>query len=82
MLGVKISEYLTSKLGAELSIDDLVVDVELHHGRLYTALVVTKGRFITGRRNDANGVFNLLFSSEDITDLKLHAFVYARRQRS
>ncbi|MYM24664.1 hypothetical protein GTP46_18670 [Duganella sp. FT135W] len=79
MLGILIPRYLTAKLGAELSVDDLVVDVELRDGRILTALVVKDGCCITGRRDGPSDAFSLLFASEDIADVRLHAFVYAHR---
>lgn len=79
MLGIQIPRYLTPKLGAELSVDDLVVDVELRDGRLYTGLVVKEGRYIVGRRDDVDGAFSVLFSSEDICDVRLHAFMYVHK---
>ena len=70
MRKVEIPEHLLSKLGPEMKMDIHWIDVKLNDGTVYPKMVVRGGRYITGNTKDKNGIGAVLFTTDQINDIR------------
>ncbi len=74
MSKVQIPEKLLFKLGSEMKMDAHWIDVKLQSGAVFPKMVVRGGRYITGQANDANGIGEVSFTTEQIVNIRRQAF--------